>query len=94
MKTTSVEELGAMFGACLKAAKKGPIVVTRNAKPVGVLLSVNDPEEIERINMSQSKKLRRILRSSERQIAKGKGIPHDEFWRQVKQMRKRQGVAR
>ena len=89
MKTASAEEVQAQFDAYLKATVKGPVVVTRNAKPVAVLLSVKDPDEIERIAMSQSKKLRRILQTSRAQIAKGKGVPEEEFWRQVDPMRKR-----
>jgi prevent-host-death family protein len=88
MKTASAEEIREHFDAYLKATVQGPVVVTRNAKPVAVLISVKDADEIERIAMSQSKKLRRILQTSQRQIAKGKGIPLEEFWRQVQQMRK------
>jgi prevent-host-death family protein len=88
MKTASAEEVRAHFDAYLKATVRGPVVVTRNAKPVAVLLSVKDPDEIERIAMSQSKKLRSILQTSQRQIAKGKGIAQEEFWQQVEQMRK------
>jgi prevent-host-death family protein len=89
VKTASAEQVRAQFDAFLKATDKGPVVVTRNAKPVAVLLSVKDADEIERIAMSHSKKLRRILQTSRTQIAKGQGIPHEEFWRQVEQMRKR-----
>jgi len=88
MKTASAEEVGAQFDAYLKATAKGPVVVTRNAKPVAVLLSVKDPDEIERIAMSRSKKLRKILQKSQAQIEKGKGIPHEQFWREIEQMRK------
>lgn len=58
--------------------------------PIAVLISVNDPDEIERIAMSQSKKLQKILRTSQTQIEKGKGIPQDRFWQEVEQMRQRQ----
>jgi hypothetical protein len=54
-----------------------------------VLLSDTDPDDIERLAMSQSKKLRKILDKSKEQIARGKGIPHDVFWRQVDRMRGR-----
>jgi len=72
----------------LKATANGPVVVTRNAKPVAVLLSVKDRDEIERMAMSRSKKLRKILQKSRAQIKKGKGIPHEQFWREIEQMRK------
>jgi hypothetical protein len=40
--------------------------------------------------MGHSKNLRKVLQASSRQIARGKGIPEKEFWRQVEQMRKRE----
>lgn len=90
MTTASAEEVGAQFDSYLKATVKGPVVVTRNAKPVAVILSVKDPDEIERMAMSQSKELRKILRTSRKQIEQGKGIPQEQFWRKVERMRKRQ----
>jgi prevent-host-death family protein len=89
MKTATAEEIRLDFDAYLKASAKGPVVVTRKNKPIAVLLSVKDSAEIERLAMSQSRKLRRILQKSAKQIAKGKGIPEEEFWRQVQQMRDR-----
>ena len=71
-----------------------PVVVTRDNKPVAVLLSVTDPDEIERLAMSQSKKLRRILDKSRAQIAKGKGIPEEEFWRQARALTFREVIDR
>jgi prevent-host-death family protein len=94
MKTASAEEVQAQFDTYLKATIKGPIVVTRNAKPIAVLLCVKDADEVERIAMSQSKKLRKILQTSQRQIEKGKGIPNGRFWREIEQMRKGKQTAR
>jgi len=88
VKTASAEEVRAQFDAYLKATAKGPVVVTRNAKPIAVLLSVKDRDEIERMAMSRSKKLRKILQKSQAQIKKGKGIPHEQFWREIEEMRK------
>jgi prevent-host-death family protein len=90
MKTASAEEVRAEFDNYLKATAKGPVIVTRNGKPVAVLLSVKDAEEIEGTAISQSKKLRKVLQKGPAQVAKGRGIPEQEFWRQVKRMRRRQ----
>ena len=90
MKTASAKEIGSRFDAYLKAAAKELVVVTRNSKPVAVLLAMTDPDDIERLAMSQSKELQKILQKSRDQIKRGEGIPHEEFWRQVKEMRKRQ----
>ena len=83
MKTASVADVKARLSDYLKATQHGPVVITRNGKPVAVLTAVTDEEELERLMMAHSPKLRAILQKSMRQIQAGKGIPHDEFWRQV-----------
>lgn len=83
MKTASVEEVKARLSAYLKASQQGPVVVTRNGKPVAVLLAVTDEEELERLVLAHSPKFRAIVQKSVQQIQAGKGIPHDEFWRQM-----------
>ena len=50
--------------------------------------SIVDRAEIERLAMSQSKKLRKILQTSRTQIEKGQGIPHKQFWQEMERMRK------
>lgn len=66
-----------------KASKAGPVVVTKNGKPVAVLLSMQDDDELERLLMAYSPKLQRILQAAEKQIREGKGITHKDFWGDV-----------
>jgi len=49
MKIASVADIKARFSAYLRAAERGPVVVTRSGKPVGVLLAVDGEEELERL---------------------------------------------
>jgi prevent-host-death family protein len=83
MKTASVADVKARLGDYLKATQHGPVVLTRNGKPVAVLLAVTDEEELARLAQAHSPKFRAIVQKSMQQIRAGKGIPHDEFWRQV-----------
>ena len=83
MKTASVADVQARLDDFLKATRQGPVVVTRNGKPVAVLLAVTDEEELERLALAHSPKFRAIVQKSMQQIQAGKGIPHDEFWRQM-----------
>ena len=83
MKIASVAEVKAQLSSFLKASAAGPIVVTRNGKAVAVLLGVSDDEELERLILANSPKLRSILDAAERRIGKGAGISHNEFWKQV-----------
>lgn len=83
MKIASVAEVKAHLSSYLKASATGPVVVTRNGKAVAVLLGVNDEEELERVLLAHSPKLRAILDAADRRIEEGAGISHDEFWLQV-----------
>ena len=83
MKIASVADVKAKFSGYIKASEEGPIVVTKNGRPVALLLSVKDEEEIERLLLAYSPKFKNILRVAERQVREGKGIKHDDFWREM-----------
>src|SRR5262249_16142282 len=83
MKIASVAEVKARLSSYLKASASGPIVVTRNGKAVAVVGEVEDDEEVERLLLAHSRKLRAILDAAERRLDEGAGIGHDEFWQKV-----------
>ena len=57
--------------------------MTRHGKPVAVLLSIEDENELERLVLAYSPKFRAILDASWQQIRETGGLEHEEFWRQV-----------
>ena len=83
MKIASVAEIKARLSSYLKASATGPVVVTRNGKAVAVLVGVADDDEVERLLLAHSPKLRAILDAADRRIDEGGGIGHKEFWQQV-----------
>ena len=87
MKIASVAEVKAHLSAYLKASAQGPVVVTRNGKAVAALVAVGDDEDLERLLMAHSPKLQAILGAARQRIQEGKGIPHEQFWEQVKRER-------
>jgi prevent-host-death family protein len=96
MKIASVAEIKAQFSAFLKASEAGPVIVTRNGKPVAVIVGVHDEEEIERLLMAYSPRLQAILEASRQQIREGDVLNHEEFWAEVEASRasKRSGRKR
>lgn len=85
MKIASVADVKARFSAFLKSTEDGPVVVTRNGKPVAVLLSVSDEEEVERLLLAHSPRFQAILQTAERQIRDGQGIYHADFWKEAEE---------
>ncbi len=83
MKIASVADIKAHFSAYLRAASRGPVVVTRNGKPAGVLLAVGDEEELERLLLAYSPRLRRILDAARERIRAGAGISHENLWQEL-----------
>ena len=85
MKIASVAEIKSQFSAFLRASEAGPVVVTRNGRPVAVIVGVQDEEEIERLLMAYSPHLRAILERSRRQFREGQWLSEEEFWSQMEQ---------
>src|SRR5580704_1928469 len=96
MKIASVAQIKSQFSAFLKASEAGPVVVTRNGRPVAVIVGVHDEDEIERLLMAYSPRLQAILESSRKQIREGDVLSHEEFWSEVEASRtsKRRGRKR
>jgi PHD/YefM family antitoxin component YafN of YafNO toxin-antitoxin module len=99
VKIASVTELASDFALYLKASEKGPIVVTRNGKPVAVLLRTGGQEDLERLLMGHSPKLQSILEAARKRFRAGDGIPHEAFWKEIEaekapRPKKRSGTRR
>jgi prevent-host-death family protein len=82
MKIASIAEVKSQFTALLKASEASPVVVTRNGRPVAVLVGVHDEDEVERLLMAHSPHLRAILDRSRQQFRDGKWLSEEEFWSQ------------
>src|SRR5467141_50429 len=85
MKIASVAEVKSQFSAFLKASESGPVVVTRNGRPVAVIVGVQDEDEIERLLMAYSPRLRAILERSRQQFRDGQWLSEEQFWSQFEQ---------
>jgi prevent-host-death family protein len=83
VKVVTQKEVVADFAGYVKAAKKGPVVVTDKGKPVAVLLSPGSEDDLERLLMGHSPKLQSILEAARQRFREGRGIPHDVFWQEV-----------
>jgi prevent-host-death family protein len=83
MKIASVADVKANLSAYIKASTDELVVITKNGKPVAVLLPMEDDEELERLALAYSRRFQTILREAREQIQIGGGIPHDDFWREV-----------
>jgi PHD/YefM family antitoxin component YafN of YafNO toxin-antitoxin module len=83
VKVASQSEVAADFAGYVKATKQGPVIVTDQGKPVAVLLRSEGEDDLERLLMGHSPKLQSILKAARKRFRKGRGIPHERFWKEV-----------
>ena len=83
MKIAPVAEVKARLSAYLKASEEGPVIVTRNGRPVAALIPVRDEAELERLILAYSSRFQRILQVAKQQIGEGSGIEHEELWQEI-----------
>ena len=83
MKIASVADVKAHLSAYIKASEDELVVITKNGKPVAVLLPMEDADELERLTLAYSRRFQTILHEAREQIRATGGIPHDDFWREV-----------
>jgi prevent-host-death family protein len=86
VKTVSAAKIAAQFTDYLEASREQPVLVTRNGKPVAVLMAVQNQAEAEQA-LGRVRSLRSILQEAHEQIQQGGGIPHDQFWQELEQSR-------
>jgi prevent-host-death family protein len=83
MKIASIADVKAHFSAHLKELETGPLVITRNGRPAGVLLAVKDEDEIERLILGYTPRLRAILDAAHRRSEPGAGAAGKKSGAQV-----------
>ncbi|MFN8504641.1 type II toxin-antitoxin system Phd/YefM family antitoxin [Kouleothrix sp.] len=83
MKIASVADVKANLSAYIKASEDELVVITKNGKPVAVLLPMKDDDELERLTLAYSRRFQTILQEAREQLRTTGGIPHDDFWREM-----------
>jgi len=83
MKIAPVADVKSRFSAYLKASEEGPVIVTRNGKPVAVLISMEDEDELERVILAYSPRFQNILQKAKKEIQESGGIAHKDFWQDI-----------
>lgn len=87
MKITSVADFKAHLSSYLDGCQEDPVLITRHGKPVALVtpLSGEDDEELYRLLLAHSPKLRRLFQVADERAARGEAIEQEQFWREVEE---------
>ncbi len=95
MRIAPVADVKARLSAYLEECEsEGPIVITRNGRPVAILLAPVDDDDLEGLLLARSPRFQALLDRSRKSIQSGKGLSHKDFWKAVAQRNKKDKVSR
>jgi prevent-host-death family protein len=83
MKIISIAEINAPFRDYLKRSDGEPLVITENGKPVAVMTSIVDPDDLERFLLVHNPKFIKLIEEADRRLEETGGIKHEDFWKLV-----------
>ena len=90
MRIAPLADVKARLSAYLEQAEnEGPVVITRNGRPVAVLLAPYDDDDLENILIARSPRFQAVLNQSRQSIKAGKGLSDKDFWKTVAQRGKK-----
>ncbi len=83
MNIVPLGEVKAKFSAYVKKTEEGPIIVTKNGKPVVLMLRIRDDEDLEQLLLANSPKFQAMINAAEKRIRETGGISHEEVWKEI-----------
>lgn len=95
MKIAPLADVKARLSAYLEqVANEGPVIITRNGRPVAVLLAPRDEDDLERLVLAHSPRFQALLAKSRASIGAGRGLSRNTFWKAVAGRQARKTRAR
>ena len=89
MKIAPLADVKAKFSAYVDASQKeGPVIITRNGKPVAVLIAPKDEDDLESLVLARSPRFLARIERARRSIRQGKGLAEPQFWAAVEERRR------
>ena len=83
MNIAPLADVKARFSAYIRKVQEEPVIVTKNGRPVAIMLGINEQEDLERIMLATSPKFQALLDEAERRIHNTGGMSHDDVWAQL-----------
>ena len=83
MNIAPLADVKARFSAYIRKIQKEPVIVTKNGRPVAIMMGISDKDDLGRIMLAISPKFQAFLDEAERRIQETGGMSHDDVWAQV-----------
>ena len=67
------------FSSYIDESKESPIVVTRNGRPVAMLISINEEEDLDSILLSHNPRFIQLLEDARQHVRATEGVDLTQF---------------
>jgi prevent-host-death family protein len=92
MKIAPLADVKARLSAYVEQVEaEGPVIITRNGRPVAVLLAPRDEEDLRRLVLTHSPRFQAALEKSRASIRADQGLARNTFWKAVAERRRKGG---
>jgi prevent-host-death family protein len=83
MNIAPLADVKARFSAYIRKIQNEPVIVTKNGRPVAIMLGISDEDDLERIMLAISPRFQALLDEAERRIQETGGMSHADVWEQA-----------
>ena len=89
MKIAPLAEVKDRLSTYIDAAKDSAIVVTRNGKPVALLTSILEDDDLDSLLLTHDRKFVRLLAQARERVRAGQYLTNEQFWQELRRRRTR-----
>ena len=83
MKIAPVAEVKNRFSAYIEESRESPIVVTRNGRPVAMLIAIEDEDDLDSLLLVHNSRFLQLLEAARQRVRVAGGVSLAEFRRQL-----------
>jgi len=85
MKFVTLAEVKERFRAYIEASKESPVVVTRNGRPVAMIIPIEDENDLDSLLLAHKPRFIQLLEEARQSVRSSGGIPLAEFRRRLEE---------
>jgi prevent-host-death family protein len=84
MKIAPLAEVKDRFSAYIDESRESPIVITRNGRPVAMLIAIEDEDDLDGLLLAHNPRFLQILEEARQRVRVTGGVPLDDSRRRLK----------
>jgi prevent-host-death family protein len=85
MKIAPLAEVKDHFSAYIDESRESPVVVTRNGRPVAMIISIDDEDDLDSLLLAHNPRFVQLLEAARQRVHVAGGVPLAEMRRRTAQ---------